>query len=82
MRIETTFKNTCRKQPPRITIKEARVFDPRWLPTKSDLSVFLPIRIIKIISTGETILINIEEEISTNLTFTHLLSIKANFTDL
>nr|GFC48040.1 hypothetical protein [Tanacetum cinerariifolium] len=31
---------------------------------------------------GETILINTKEEISTSLTFTHLLSIKANFTDL
>nr|GFB48013.1 hypothetical protein [Tanacetum cinerariifolium] len=77
MRIETTFKNTCRKQPPQITIKETRVSDPRWLLTKSDLPVFLPIRTIKIISTGETILIKTEEEISTIL-----LSIKANFTDL
>nr|GEY35296.1 reverse transcriptase domain-containing protein [Tanacetum cinerariifolium] len=60
-----------------ITIKETRVSNRRWLLTKFDLLVFLPIRIIKIISTGETILIKTKEEISTIL-----LSIKANFTDL
>nr|GFC59930.1 reverse transcriptase domain-containing protein [Tanacetum cinerariifolium] len=43
---------------------------------------FPPIRIIKIISTGETILIKTEEDISTSQISTILLSIKANFTDL
>nr|GEX90210.1 reverse transcriptase domain-containing protein [Tanacetum cinerariifolium] len=57
-------------------------FRPRWLLTKSDLPVFLPIRITKTISTWETILIKTEEEISTSQTSTHLLSIKATFTNL
>nr|GFC55094.1 hypothetical protein [Tanacetum cinerariifolium] len=57
MLIETTFKNMCRKQPPQITIKETPVSDLRWLLIKSDLLVFLPIRITKTISIGETILI-------------------------
>nr|GEY02285.1 hypothetical protein [Tanacetum cinerariifolium] len=72
MLIETTFKNMCRKQPPQITIKETPVSDLRWLLTKFDLPVFIPIRIIKTILTGEAILIKTEVEIST-----HLLSIKA-----
>nr|GEZ76051.1 DNA-directed DNA polymerase [Tanacetum cinerariifolium] len=80
MLIETTFKSMCRKQPPQITIKETPVSDLRWLLTKSDLPVFLPIRIMKTILVGETILT--EVEISTSLISTHLLSIKANLIDL
>nr|GEW00524.1 reverse transcriptase domain-containing protein [Tanacetum cinerariifolium] len=72
----------CRKQPPQITIKETLVFDPKWLLTKSDLPVSLPIRITKTISIGEIILIKTEEEILTSLISTSLCSIKANLIDL
>nr|GFB73843.1 hypothetical protein [Tanacetum cinerariifolium] len=61
MLIETRFKSMCRKQPPQITIKETPVSDLRWLLTKSDLSVFLPLRIIKTILIGETILTEVNQ---------------------
>nr|GEW99859.1 reverse transcriptase domain-containing protein [Tanacetum cinerariifolium] len=84
MPIETTFKSMCRKQLQQVTIKETPVSDLRWLLIKFDPPppVFLPIRIIKTILIGETILIKTEVEISTSPISTILLLIKANFIDL
>nr|GEX08828.1 reverse transcriptase domain-containing protein [Tanacetum cinerariifolium] len=78
---ENAYRDNIHKPPQQITIKETPVFDLRWLLIKFDLPVFLPIRIIKTISIGDTILIKTEVEISTSLISTHLLSIKANFID-
>nr|GFC30961.1 reverse transcriptase domain-containing protein [Tanacetum cinerariifolium] len=57
-------------------------FRPQMVANQIRPPVFLPIRIIKTILIGETLLIKTEVEISTSLISTHLLSIKANFIDL
>nr|GEZ65384.1 reverse transcriptase domain-containing protein [Tanacetum cinerariifolium] len=58
--IETTSKSMCRKPSQQITTKETPVSDHRWLQIKFDLPVFLPIKIIKTILIGGTILIKTE----------------------
>nr|GEU45527.1 reverse transcriptase domain-containing protein [Tanacetum cinerariifolium] len=63
--IETTSKSMCHKPPQQLTTKETLVFDLRWLQIKFDLPIFLPIKIIKIISIGGTISIKTEVGITT-----------------
>nr|GEW44199.1 reverse transcriptase domain-containing protein [Tanacetum cinerariifolium] len=70
---QTRAKAVVAKQP--ITVKETLVSALRWLQIRFDLPDFRPFRILKTISIGEIILIQIEVEISTSLT-----SIKANLT--
>nr|GEZ76820.1 reverse transcriptase domain-containing protein [Tanacetum cinerariifolium] len=59
--IKTISKSMCHKPPQQITIKETLVSDLKWLQIKCELLVFLPIKIIKIISIEGTISIKTEE---------------------